>query len=90
GGTPWEVPENYIRHSYRARLKDIRTPSLLQVGALDINHNGEIYQALTDSKVPVEYTVYPREPHGFVEPQHQRDLMERNLNWFCRWIRKEQ
>lgn len=87
GGTPWEVPENYMRHSYRSRLKDIRTPSLLQVGALDINHNGEIYQALTDSKIPVEYTVYPREPHGFVEPAHQRDLMERNLAWFTRWIK---
>ncbi len=87
GGTPWQVPENYMRHSYRSKLKDIRTPSLLQVGSLDINHNGEIYQALTDSNVPVEYTVYPREPHGFVEPVHQRDLMERNLAWFIRWIR---
>jgi dipeptidyl aminopeptidase/acylaminoacyl peptidase len=89
GGTPWDVPENYIRHSYRSRLKDIRTPSLLQVGALDINHNAEIYQALTDSGVPVEYTLYPREPHGFVEPAHQRDLMERNLAWFTKWVLRE-
>ena len=27
----------------------------------------EIYQALVDLKVPVEYMLYPREPHGFVE-----------------------
>jgi len=86
GGTPWEVPENYIRHSTRTGLRNIRTPALLQVGALDINHNAEIYQALTDIKVPVEYVVYPREGHGIVEPKHQRDLMERNLLWFTRWL----
>ncbi|MCC6537361.1 MAG: S9 family peptidase, partial [Bryobacterales bacterium] len=86
GGTPWDVPENYIRHSSRAGLKHIQTPTLLQVGAEDINHNHEIYQALTDRGVPVEYVVYPREGHGIVEPAHQRDLMERNLRWFTRWL----
>jgi dipeptidyl aminopeptidase/acylaminoacyl peptidase len=86
GGTPWEVPENYARHSSRAGLKNIRTPTLLQVGAVDINHNAEIYQALTDSKTPVEYVVYPREGHGITEPAHQRDLMERNLRWFTKWL----
>lgn len=86
GGTPWEVPENYIRHSSRSRLRDVRTPALLQVGELDINHNAEIYQALTDLKVPVEYVVYPREGHGIAERAHQKDLMERNLRWFTRWL----
>lgn len=88
GGKPWEVPENYARHSSRSGLKNIRTPTLLQVGSLDINHNAEIYQALTDYKVPVEYVVYPREGHGIVEPAHQRDLLERNLRWFTEWLKK--
>ncbi|MBM3795816.1 MAG: S9 family peptidase, partial [Acidobacteria bacterium] len=86
GGTPWDVPENYARHSSRAGLKNIVTPTLLQVGFEDINHNHEIYQALTDRSVPVEYVVYPREGHEIVEPAHQRDLMERNLRWFTRWL----
>lgn len=86
GGTPWEVPENYNRHSPRYRLKNIRTPSLLQVGSLDINHNAEIYQALRDHNVPVEYVVYPREGHGITEPEHVRDLLERNLQWLLRWL----
>jgi len=86
GGTPWEVPQNYARHSTRGRLGNIRTPSLLQVGERDLNHNAEFYQALTDLKVPVEYVVYPREGHGIVEPAHQRDLMERNLRWFRKWL----
>src|SRR6185503_6605441 len=52
GGTPWQVPDNYARHSPRAKLNAIRTPSLLQVGSLDVNHNSEIYQALLDNRVP--------------------------------------
>lgn len=90
GGSPWDVPENYIRHSSRTGLKNIQTPTLLQVGSEDINHNHEIYQALTDRDIPVEYVVYPREGHGIVEPAHQRDLMERNLRWFTRWLQVQQ
>lgn len=86
GGSPWEVPQNYERHSSRSRLKNIRTPSLLQVGAIDINHNGEIYRALIDHGVPAEYVVYPREGHGISEPAHVRDLLDRNLRWFLRWL----
>jgi dipeptidyl aminopeptidase/acylaminoacyl peptidase len=87
GGTPSDKPENYSRHSPRTGIANIRTPSLLQIGALDINHNNEIYWSLTDRKIPVEYVVYPREPHGFTEPEHQRDVMERNLRWFMRWLK---
>ena len=90
GGLPWDVPRNYERHSYRARLGEVRTPALLQVGAVDINHNGEIYQALSDRKIPVEYVVYPREGHAIREPAHVRDLMERNYRWFTRWLAARQ
>jgi dipeptidyl aminopeptidase/acylaminoacyl peptidase len=86
GGSPWEMPDSYNRHSSRSKLKDIRTPALLQVGSLDINHNGEIYRALTDHQVPVEYVIYPREGHGIREPAHVRDLLERNLRWFVKWL----
>ena len=86
GGSPWRNPENYARHSSRGGLKNIRTPALLQVGSVDINHNGEIYRALVDDNVPVEYVVYPREGHGIVEPAHVRDLLERNLRWFLKWL----
>jgi len=87
GGTPWDKSDSYNRHSPRAGIANIRTPSLLQIGALDINHNNEIYWSLKDRNIPVEYVIYPREPHGFAEPEHQRDLMERNLRWFMRWLR---
>jgi dipeptidyl aminopeptidase/acylaminoacyl peptidase len=86
GGTPWDVPDNYSRHSPRSRLKDVRTPCLLQVGLLDINHNAEIYRALTDNHVEAAYVVYPREYHSISEPAHVRDVMERNERWFLHWL----
>jgi dipeptidyl aminopeptidase/acylaminoacyl peptidase len=58
-----------------------------QDGALDINHNNEIYWLLTDCKIPVEYVIYPREPYDFTEPEHQRDVMDRNLRWFMHWLK---
>lgn len=87
GGTPWEKPDHYSRHSPRSGIANIRTPALLQVGALDLNHNSEIYWSLTDRNIPVEYVIYPREPHSIGEPLHQRDVMERNLRWFRRWMK---
>lgn len=87
GGTPWEKPDAYARHSPRSGMARIRTPALLQVGSLDINHNNELYWSLTDRNIPVEYVIYPREPHSIGEPAHQRDIMERNLRWFSRWLR---
>ncbi|MBI1790375.1 MAG: S9 family peptidase, partial [Acidobacteria bacterium] len=89
GGNPWDKAANYLRHSPRAALAQARTPTLLQVGDRDINHCAEIYQALTGHKVPVEYALYPREGHGFVEPAHQRDVMNRNLAWFERWVQRK-
>jgi dipeptidyl aminopeptidase/acylaminoacyl peptidase len=87
GGTPWQNPESYNRHSPRTGIANIHTPCMLQIGARDLNYTSEIYWSLTDRKIPVESVVYPREPHGFVEPAHQRDVMERNLRWFTRWLK---
>ena len=63
-----------------------KTPSLLLHGQKDIDSSSEIFQALSDRKIPVEFVTYPREGHGFSEPMHQRDLMRRNLEWFRRWL----
>ena len=88
GGKPWDNMETYRRHSSRYTLARIKTPSLLLHGAEDIDPISEIFQALTDLLVPVEFATYPREGHSISEPRHQQDLMQRNLRWFKRWILK--
>lgn len=61
-------------------------PSLLLHGERDIDSGAEIYQALTDLKIPAEFVTYPRVGHGFIEQMHQKDLMRRNLEWFRHWL----
>jgi len=89
GGNPWETWQSYNRHSPRYHLANARTPSLLLHGERDIDTCAEVFQALTDRKVPVEFVTYPREGHGIAEPMHQKDLMARNLRWFERWLLKK-
>ena len=86
GGAPWNRLDVYNRHSTRAFLKNIKTPSLVLHGEQDIDSGPEVYVALRDLNVPVSYVTYPREGHGIGEPMHQRDLMSRNLEWFETWI----
>jgi dipeptidyl aminopeptidase/acylaminoacyl peptidase len=86
GGAPWDRLDVYNRHSTRAFLKNIKTPSLVLHGERDIDSGPEVYVALRDLNVPVSYVTYPREGHGIGEPVHQRDLMSRNLEWFEKWI----
>jgi len=86
GGAPWGRLDVYNRHSTRAFLKNIKTPSLVLHGEQDIDSGPEVYVALRDLNVPVSYVTYPREGHGIAEPVHQRDLMRRNLEWFEKWM----
>ncbi len=89
GGQPWDRLETYNRHSPRYSLRHAKTPSLLAHGEQDIDDVSEIFHALTDLNVPVEFVTYPREGHGISEPSHQRDLMRRNLEWFKHWVLKK-
>jgi dipeptidyl aminopeptidase/acylaminoacyl peptidase len=41
---------------------------------------------LRDRHVPTELVVYPNEGHGFVDPAHRRDVMERAVEWFERYM----
>jgi dipeptidyl aminopeptidase/acylaminoacyl peptidase len=86
GGKPWDHWQTYNRHSPRYSLAEVKTPSLLLHGEKDIDSTPEIFYALSDLKVPVGFVTYPREGHGILEPWHQHDLLERNLQWFQQWI----
>jgi len=52
-----------------------------------IAQSQELFVALKRNEVPVEFVVYPRQPHGIGEPALQRDAMKRNVDWFDRWMK---
>lgn len=90
GTTPWEKPEAYLQHSPLWYVRQIRTPTLIVHGEQDVRvplmQSRELFHALRENGVPAEFYIYPREGHGFSEPAHQIDLMNRTLGWLERWM----
>jgi dipeptidyl aminopeptidase/acylaminoacyl peptidase len=92
GGEFWEEGglDRWRKHSAMFNVKGVSTPTLIQHGEQDlrvpISQGYELYNALKRQKVPVTMVVYPRTPHGIQEPKLMRDALERNLEWFDRWV----
>jgi dipeptidyl aminopeptidase/acylaminoacyl peptidase len=90
GGEYWDVFDRWRTHSAMFNVKGVTTPTLIQHGEADrrvpISQGYELYNALLRQKVPVKMVVYPRQPHGLQEPKLIKDAMERNLEWFDRWV----
>jgi dipeptidyl aminopeptidase/acylaminoacyl peptidase len=94
GGEYWDVFDRWRTHSAMFNVKGVSTPTLIQHGEADlrvpISQGYEFYNALKRQNVPVSMIVYPRQPHGIQEPKLMQDAMQRNLDWFDRWIKGTQ
>ncbi len=90
GDVPWNALENYQRASAMTFIKQARTPTLIMHGAADtrvpISQAQELYMGLKKNNVPVEMVVFPRENHGFTEPRHILDKMNRETAWFEKYL----
>jgi dipeptidyl aminopeptidase/acylaminoacyl peptidase len=95
-GLPWE-PESrqlYDKLSPFNRVENVTTPTLILGGKEDWNvpiiNSEQLYFALKLLGVPTELVVYPDEFHGIDTPSHAKDLYERYLVWFGRYLKGEQ
>jgi dipeptidyl aminopeptidase/acylaminoacyl peptidase len=88
----WDDPAVYREHSAMFQIKDVTTPTLIQHGQEDkrvpLSQGKELYNALKRQGVEVEMIIYPRQEHGPSEPRLIMDVIQRNLDWFDRWIRE--
>jgi dipeptidyl aminopeptidase/acylaminoacyl peptidase len=89
GGAPYAEEDAYWQASPMAHVTEVKTPTLILHGQADdrvpLGQAQELYLALRKLGVPTEFVTYPREPHGFREPNHQIDKIERELAWFQKW-----
>jgi dipeptidyl aminopeptidase/acylaminoacyl peptidase len=87
---PWDNVQEYWDHSPMKFVGNVKTPTMILHGQSDtrvpIQQSEEFYRALYERHVPVEYVVYPRENHGFVEPRHLVDRLQRYLVFFGRYL----
>jgi dipeptidyl aminopeptidase/acylaminoacyl peptidase len=88
---PWENREGYAARSPLTHADKVTTPLLLQHGDRDprvpLATAQKFYRALSALGKTVEFDIYPRGGHVYYEPQQQRQTMQRNLEWFLKWIR---
>jgi dipeptidyl aminopeptidase/acylaminoacyl peptidase len=93
-GAPWDNPEVWQRIS-RPLLQAgrIRTPTLFVSGEKDFNvpvaGSEQMYQALKSLRVPTRLVVYPGEHHMIERPSFERDLMQRYLDWYARYLKED-
>jgi dipeptidyl aminopeptidase/acylaminoacyl peptidase len=91
---PWDNFQEYWDHSPMKYINNVKTPTMILHGQADtrvpIAQAEEFYRALYDRHIPVEFVVYPRENHGFVEPRHLQDRMQRYLVFFGKYLNNPQ
>ncbi|MFQ5537805.1 MAG: S9 family peptidase [Gemmatimonadota bacterium] len=89
GGTPWENPEGYRTRSALTHVADVVTPTLLLHGIADRTDTEAqsmmFFQALKDQGKETRYIRFPREPHGFREPRHQRTRDVEEIRWIQKY-----
>ncbi|HET6592097.1 MAG TPA: S9 family peptidase [Xanthomonadales bacterium] len=92
-GPPWQPEARgiYERMSPFNRVDRVVTPTLILGGEEDWNvpiiNSEQLYLALKQLGVETQLVVYPGEYHSIGRPSYERDLHQRYLDWFARWLR---
>jgi dipeptidyl aminopeptidase/acylaminoacyl peptidase len=91
GGTPWDNPEKYREMSSLSFVKNVKTPVILFHGEQDmtcrIAQSMNYFTYLFEMGKPVRFLRFPKEPHGFREPRHQRIRTVEEIAWMQKHIK---
>lgn len=90
GANLLEQPEAYRARSAITYASRIITPTLIVHGERDdcvpVNQAYAFHRALRERGVPTQLVIYPREGHGPTERNHLRDLSERMVAWWEKYL----
>lgn len=90
GASVYDDPSVYAKSSAINFIKKTTAPTLVVVGDRDAEcpaaQSFEFWHALRAQGVPASLVVYPNEGHHFVNPAHQRDVLQRALMWFGKYL----
>ena len=68
-------------------IDNVTTPTLVLHGEVDhvcpVHQARQFHRALKDKGIEVSLCVYPREPHGWREREHMRDIAHRTVQWLA-------
>jgi dipeptidyl aminopeptidase/acylaminoacyl peptidase len=92
-GLPWEGNnrDHYEKQSPLNKVAKIKTPTLILCGEKDWNVpviNSELlYQSLKRIGIDTELIVYPDQSHGGFPPSYNKDVYERYLAWYEKYLK---
>jgi dipeptidyl aminopeptidase/acylaminoacyl peptidase len=90
GASAYDDPDVYAHSSPITFIKRVKTPTLILVGERDVEcpvpQSQEFYHALRTLGVTAQMMVYPGEGHMISRPDHRRDVVDRSVGWFDRFL----
>jgi dipeptidyl aminopeptidase/acylaminoacyl peptidase len=90
GASAYDDPAIYRQLSPIESIKVARTPTLVYVGERDVEcppaQSMEFWHGLKAMGVPTSLVIYEGEGHSIREPEHQKDLRKRTIEWFGRYL----
>jgi len=90
-GAPWKNRDLWDRVSPFMYVENITTPTLFIGGEKDWNqpiiHSEQMYQAMKHLGREAQLVVYPNAHHGIRKHSYQKDLLERFLGWFDKYVK---
>jgi len=93
GGTPWENPAGFRKHSPSEHIANWSTPQLVIHGALDfrvVETQGlGTFNALQRRGIPSRLLYFPDENHWVLKPLNSIQWHEVVLDWMDRWTTPE-
>jgi len=91
GATAYENKLVYDKSSPINFISRAKTPTLVVVGERDAEcpapQSIEFWRGLQHVGVPTQLVIYPDEGHGFVQPDHVRDVRERTVKWMDAYLK---
>ncbi|MCP4684415.1 MAG: S9 family peptidase [bacterium] len=91
-GAPWKNRDLWDRISPFMYVENITTPTLFIGGEKDWNqpiiHSEQMYQAMKHLGRETQLVVYPNAHHGIRRHSYQKDLLERFLSWFDKYVKR--
>ena len=91
GASAYDNPQVYRKASPIESIKAAKTPTLIYVGERDVEtpaaQSLEFWHGLRAMGVPSSLFIYDGEGHSFRKPEHQRDLQQRIVGWFERYLK---
>jgi dipeptidyl aminopeptidase/acylaminoacyl peptidase len=92
GGTPQEVPKNYLKNSSLFHASEASTPTLFlmanpKLGGADISGTVPLFNGLLKAKgIETQYIYYPDEGHVFEKTANRLDALKRSEKWMDDYV----